>query len=111
VRSVSFIFATESATATTTPATVDAGPTTTTQRSQVRSNGFVTSYCENVTARGKPHFGASSPEIYRHQDAYADRRCVEIGVIMVEYINQLRTRRMNPGEAAKEGASLWLGPL
>ena len=31
---------------------------------------------------------------------------VEIGVIMVEYINQLRTRGMNPREAAREGAAL-----
>jgi heavy metal efflux system protein len=30
---------------------------------------------------------------------------VEIGVIMVEYINQLRTRGMNPREAAKVGAA------
>jgi len=36
---------------------------------------------------------------------------VEIGVIMVEYINQLRTRGMNPREAAKEGASLRLRPI
>ncbi len=33
---------------------------------------------------------------------------VEIGVIMVEYINQLRTRGMSPREAAKEGAALRL---
>jgi heavy metal efflux system protein len=31
---------------------------------------------------------------------------VEIGVIMVEYINQLRTRGMNPREAAKEGGAV-----
>ncbi len=36
---------------------------------------------------------------------------VEIGVIMIEYINQLRTRGMNPREAAKEGASLRLRPI
>jgi len=30
---------------------------------------------------------------------------------MVEYINQLRTRGMNPREAAKEGASLRLRPI
>jgi cobalt-zinc-cadmium resistance protein CzcA len=36
---------------------------------------------------------------------------VEIGVIMVEYINQLRTRGINPREAAKEGASLRLRPI
>jgi cobalt-zinc-cadmium resistance protein CzcA len=36
---------------------------------------------------------------------------VEIGVIMVEYINQLRTRGMNPRQAAKEGASLRLRPI
>ncbi len=36
---------------------------------------------------------------------------VEVGVIMVEYINQLRTRGMNPRDAAKEGASLRLRPI
>jgi heavy metal efflux system protein len=36
---------------------------------------------------------------------------VEIGVIMVEYINQLRTRGLNPREAAREGASLRLRPI
>jgi cobalt-zinc-cadmium resistance protein CzcA len=36
---------------------------------------------------------------------------VEVGVIMVEYINQLRTRGMNPREAAKEGAALRLRPI
>jgi cobalt-zinc-cadmium resistance protein CzcA len=36
---------------------------------------------------------------------------VEIGVIMIEYINQLRTRGMNPREAAKEGAILRLRPI
>lgn len=36
---------------------------------------------------------------------------VEIGVIMVEYINQLRTRGKTPREAAKEGASLRLRPI
>jgi cobalt-zinc-cadmium resistance protein CzcA len=36
---------------------------------------------------------------------------VEIGVIMIEYINQLRTRGMNPREAAKEGALLRLRPI
>jgi heavy metal efflux system protein len=36
---------------------------------------------------------------------------VEIGVIMVEYINQLRTRGMNPREAAREGAILRLRPI
>jgi cobalt-zinc-cadmium resistance protein CzcA len=36
---------------------------------------------------------------------------VEIGVIMVEYINQLRTRGMSPREAAKEGAHLRLRPI
>jgi heavy metal efflux system protein len=36
---------------------------------------------------------------------------VEIGVIMVEYINQLRTRGMNPRAAAKEGAILRLRPI
>jgi cobalt-zinc-cadmium resistance protein CzcA len=30
---------------------------------------------------------------------------------MVEYINQLRTRGMNPRQAAKEGASLRLRPI
>jgi cobalt-zinc-cadmium resistance protein CzcA len=36
---------------------------------------------------------------------------VEIGVIMVEYINQLRTRGMSPREATKEGALLRLRPI
>jgi cobalt-zinc-cadmium resistance protein CzcA len=36
---------------------------------------------------------------------------VEIGVILVEYINQLRTRGMSPREAAKEGAALRLRPI
>ena len=36
---------------------------------------------------------------------------VEIGVIMVEYINQLRTRGMMVREAAKEGAALRLRPI
>jgi heavy metal efflux system protein len=36
---------------------------------------------------------------------------VEIGVIMVEYINQLRTRGMPVRDAAKEGASLRLRPI
>ena len=36
---------------------------------------------------------------------------VEIGVIMVEYINQLRTRGRNPLEAAREGALLRLRPI
>jgi len=36
---------------------------------------------------------------------------VQIGVIMVEYINQLRTRGMSPREAAKEGAMLRLRPI
>lgn len=36
---------------------------------------------------------------------------VEIGVIMVEYINQLRTRGMSPRDAAKEGAMLRLRPI
>ena len=36
---------------------------------------------------------------------------VEIGVIMVEYINQLRTRGMSPREGAKEGAILRLRPI
>lgn len=36
---------------------------------------------------------------------------VEIGVIMVEYINQLRTRGLCPPEAAKEGAVLRLRPI
>jgi heavy metal efflux system protein len=36
---------------------------------------------------------------------------VEIGVIMVEYINQLRTRGMNPRQAATEGAELRLRPI
>ncbi len=36
---------------------------------------------------------------------------VEIGVIMVEYMNQLRTRGMSPREAAKEGAALRLRPI
>lgn len=36
---------------------------------------------------------------------------VEIGVIMVEYINQLRTRGRNPREAAHEGAILRLRPI
>jgi heavy metal efflux system protein len=36
---------------------------------------------------------------------------VEIGVIMVEYINQLRSRGMSPREATKEGAALRLRPI
>ena len=36
---------------------------------------------------------------------------VQTGVIMVEYINQLRTRGMSPPEAAKEGAALRLRPI
>jgi cobalt-zinc-cadmium resistance protein CzcA len=36
---------------------------------------------------------------------------VEIGVIMIEYINQLRTRGMNPREAATEAALLRLRPI
>jgi cobalt-zinc-cadmium resistance protein CzcA len=36
---------------------------------------------------------------------------VEVGVIMVEYINQLRTRGMKPRDAAKEGALLRLRPI
>jgi heavy metal efflux system protein len=36
---------------------------------------------------------------------------IEIGVIMVEYINQLRTRGRNPREAAREGALLRLRPI
>jgi cobalt-zinc-cadmium resistance protein CzcA len=36
---------------------------------------------------------------------------VQTGVIMVEYINQLRTRGMSPPEAAKEGAVLRLRPI
>ena len=36
---------------------------------------------------------------------------VEIGVIMVEYINQLRSRGMHPREAAKEGALLRFRPV
>ncbi len=36
---------------------------------------------------------------------------VEIGVIMVEYINQLRTRGRKPMEAAREGAMLRLRPI
>src|SRR6202011_2592036 len=36
---------------------------------------------------------------------------VEIGVIMVEYINQLRTRGMNPRENSNEGAALRLRPI
>jgi heavy metal efflux system protein len=36
---------------------------------------------------------------------------VEIGVIMVEYINQLRTRGMDPRQAASEGAELRLRPI
>ncbi len=36
---------------------------------------------------------------------------VEIGVIMVEYINQLRTRGLPVREAAKEGAALRLRPI
>jgi len=36
---------------------------------------------------------------------------VEIGVIMVEYINQLRTRGMDVRDAAKEGAALRLRPI
>jgi cobalt-zinc-cadmium resistance protein CzcA len=36
---------------------------------------------------------------------------VEVGVIMVEYINQLRTRGMKPRDAAKEGAMLRLRPI
>ncbi|HYM11637.1 MAG TPA: CusA/CzcA family heavy metal efflux RND transporter [Bryobacterales bacterium] len=37
--------------------------------------------------------------------------CVEIGVIMVEYINQLRTRGRSVAEAAIEGAMLRLRPI
>jgi cobalt-zinc-cadmium resistance protein CzcA len=36
---------------------------------------------------------------------------VEIGVIMIEYINQLRTRGLPVREAAKEGAQLRLRPI
>jgi cobalt-zinc-cadmium resistance protein CzcA len=36
---------------------------------------------------------------------------VEIGVIMVEYINQLRTRGQPVREAAEEGAGLRLRPI
>ncbi len=36
---------------------------------------------------------------------------VEVGVIMVEYINQLRTRGMSPREAAKQGSALRLRPI
>jgi cobalt-zinc-cadmium resistance protein CzcA len=36
---------------------------------------------------------------------------VEIGVIMVEYINQLRSRGMSPPEAAREGAVMRLRPI
>jgi len=36
---------------------------------------------------------------------------VEVGVIMVEYINQLRTRGMKPRDAAKEGALLRFRPI
>src|ERR1700758_3635343 len=36
---------------------------------------------------------------------------VEVGVIMVEYINQLRTRGMPVRDAAKEGAALRLRPI
>ena len=36
---------------------------------------------------------------------------VEVGVIMVEYINQLRTRGMDPRQAAREGAELRLRPI
>ncbi len=36
---------------------------------------------------------------------------VEVGVIMVEYINQLRTRGMDPRTAAREGAELRLRPI
>jgi len=36
---------------------------------------------------------------------------VEIGVIMIEYINQLRTRGMHPRDAAKEGALLRFRPI
>ncbi len=36
---------------------------------------------------------------------------VEIGVIMIEYINQLRTRGMSPRDAAREGAELRLRPI
>jgi cobalt-zinc-cadmium resistance protein CzcA len=36
---------------------------------------------------------------------------VEIGVIMIEYINQLRTRGMRPRDAAKEGALLRFRPI
>ena len=36
---------------------------------------------------------------------------VEIGVIMIEYINQLRTRGMPVRDAAKEGAALRLRPI
>jgi len=36
---------------------------------------------------------------------------VEIGVIMVEYINQLRVRGRPVWDAAKEGASLRLRPI
>src|SRR5713101_3196038 len=36
---------------------------------------------------------------------------VEIGVIMIDYINQLRTRGMGPHQAAREGAELRLRPI
>jgi cobalt-zinc-cadmium resistance protein CzcA len=36
---------------------------------------------------------------------------IEIGVIMIEYINQLRTRGMDPRQAAREGAELRLRPI
>ncbi len=36
---------------------------------------------------------------------------VQIGVILVEYINQLRERGMQPLEAATEGAMLRLRPI
>ena len=36
---------------------------------------------------------------------------VEIGVILIEYINQLRTRGMPVRDAAKEGAALRLRPI
>jgi len=36
---------------------------------------------------------------------------VEIGVIMIEYVNQLRNRGLPVREAAKEGAALRLRPI
>jgi cobalt-zinc-cadmium resistance protein CzcA len=56
----------------------------------------------------------SSPEPISasHRDSASwPSSSVEIGVIMIEYINQLRTRGMPGRDAAKEGAALRLRPI